>query len=74
MTCGRTRGELFEVDAAERGLIEQGIAVDPESLRAVWSKTVRDVLGRGDARRSPIPAGCRAAGAAAATASTSAIC
>ena len=38
-------GELFEVDAAERGLIEQGIAVDPESLRAAWSKTVRDVLG-----------------------------
>ncbi len=38
-------GELFEVDAAERGLIEQGVIVDPESLRADWSKTVRDVLG-----------------------------
>ena len=38
-------GELFEVDAAERGLIEQGVIVDPESLRAGWSKTVRDVLG-----------------------------
>ena len=38
-------GELFEVDAAERGLIKQGVIVDPESLRAGWSKTVRDVLG-----------------------------
>ena len=38
-------GELFEVDAAERWLIEQGAIVDPESLRAGWSKTVRDVLG-----------------------------
>jgi ring-1,2-phenylacetyl-CoA epoxidase subunit PaaC len=37
-------GELFEVDAAERGLIEQGVIVDPESLRTAWSKTVRDVL------------------------------
>jgi ring-1,2-phenylacetyl-CoA epoxidase subunit PaaC len=38
-------GELFEVDAAERGLVEQGIAIDPETLRATWSKTVLDVLG-----------------------------
>ena len=37
-------GELFEVDRAERGLIDEGIAVDPASLRAVWSKTIVGVL------------------------------
>jgi len=38
-------GELFEVDPAERGLIGQGIIVDPESLRSAWFKTVCNVLG-----------------------------
>lgn len=37
-------GEMFEADAAERGLVESGAAVDPESLRAVWDRTVSDVL------------------------------
>jgi ring-1,2-phenylacetyl-CoA epoxidase subunit PaaC len=37
-------GELFAVDEAERGLIEAGIAVDPESLRAGWDKTVSEIL------------------------------
>jgi ring-1,2-phenylacetyl-CoA epoxidase subunit PaaC len=37
-------GELFAVDEAERGLIEAGIAVDPESLRAGWDRTVSEIL------------------------------
>jgi ring-1,2-phenylacetyl-CoA epoxidase subunit PaaC len=37
-------GELFEADAAERALIEAGIAVDPETLRGEWSRTVGEIL------------------------------
>lgn len=37
-------GEMFEVDQIERALIEAGVAVDPASLRAIWDKTVDDVL------------------------------
>lgn len=37
-------GEMFAVDAGERGLIAAGVAVDPESLRGVWSETVGRVL------------------------------
>ncbi|WP_375458182.1 1,2-phenylacetyl-CoA epoxidase subunit PaaC [uncultured Enterovirga sp.] len=37
-------GEMFETDAAERALVEAGIAVDPESLRAGWMQTVSAVL------------------------------
>ncbi|MCK9916117.1 phenylacetate-CoA oxygenase subunit PaaC [Microbacteriaceae bacterium K1510] len=37
-------GEMFEVDPIERALIDIGVAVDPASLRAVWGKTVDDVL------------------------------
>ena len=33
-------GEMFEVDATERALIEAGIAVDPASLRAEWEQTL----------------------------------
>jgi ring-1,2-phenylacetyl-CoA epoxidase subunit PaaC len=39
-------GELFTVSAAERGLIEAGIAIDPETLRAGWHATVARVAGR----------------------------
>src|SRR5271165_2639769 len=39
-------GEMFEVDHAERGLIEAGIAADPEGLRAGWEATLRAVLTR----------------------------
>jgi ring-1,2-phenylacetyl-CoA epoxidase subunit PaaC len=38
-------GELFEVDAGERTLIDAGIAVDPAGLRPQWLKTVADVVG-----------------------------
>jgi len=41
---GAFTGELFEVDGAERGLIDEGIAVDPASLHGAWSKTIAGVL------------------------------
>jgi ring-1,2-phenylacetyl-CoA epoxidase subunit PaaC len=37
-------GELFERDAVEDRLIAAGIAVDPETLRAEWQRTVSAVL------------------------------
>ncbi|QTL05519.1 phenylacetate-CoA oxygenase subunit PaaC [Aquabacter sp. L1I39] len=37
-------GELFEVDAAERALIEAGVAVDPEPLRTGFKAKVDAVL------------------------------
>ena len=37
-------GELFERDAVEDPLIAAGIAVDPETLRAEWQRTVSAVL------------------------------
>jgi len=37
-------GELFHVDAADRGLIDGGVAIDPEALRTAWTSTVCDVL------------------------------
>jgi len=38
-------GEMFSVDDSERGLIDAGIAVDPETLRPQWLKTIAGVLG-----------------------------
>jgi ring-1,2-phenylacetyl-CoA epoxidase subunit PaaC len=37
-------GEMFEVDGAERALIEAGIAVDPATLRPQWLKTISSVV------------------------------
>ena len=37
-------GELFEADGLERALIEAGIAVDPQSLKAEWNRTLDMVL------------------------------
>jgi ring-1,2-phenylacetyl-CoA epoxidase subunit PaaC len=37
-------GEMFEVDAAEAGLIEAGIAVDPVPLREIWLATIDRVF------------------------------
>jgi len=37
-------GEMFEVDDAERGLIDAGIAIDPASLKMQWLKTVSGVV------------------------------
>ena len=37
-------GELFEQDAAERALVEAGIAVDRVALRPAWDATVDEVL------------------------------
>jgi ring-1,2-phenylacetyl-CoA epoxidase subunit PaaC len=37
-------GEMFDVDDAERGLIDAGIAIDPATLRAQWLKIVGGVV------------------------------
>jgi ring-1,2-phenylacetyl-CoA epoxidase subunit PaaC len=37
-------GELFEVDGAERALIEAGVAIEPAALRGAWNGTIDDVL------------------------------
>ncbi len=37
-------GEMFHVDASERGLIDHGIAVDPAASRPQWLKTVSAVV------------------------------
>jgi ring-1,2-phenylacetyl-CoA epoxidase subunit PaaC len=44
-------GELFEADAAERQLIERGIAIAPNQLRHVWDATVDDVLAQATLQR-----------------------
>ena len=36
-------GEMFEVDASERALIDAGIAVDPASRHPQWRKIVTDI-------------------------------
>lgn len=46
-------GELFEADAAERSLVEAGIAVDPASLRETWDRTVDAVLAEATLTRPP---------------------
>lgn len=38
-------GEMFTVDDSERALIDAGVTIDPETLRAQWLKTVAGVLG-----------------------------
>ncbi|WP_395678887.1 1,2-phenylacetyl-CoA epoxidase subunit PaaC [Inquilinus sp.] len=48
-------GEVFLPDESERGLIAQGVAVDPESLRETWSRTVATVLA--EATLTAPPAG-----------------
>jgi ring-1,2-phenylacetyl-CoA epoxidase subunit PaaC len=37
-------GELFDVDAGERTLIDAGVAIDPASLRETWQNTISAVL------------------------------
>lgn len=39
-------GEMFEVDDGERELIAAGVAIDPESLRGPWRRTIEEVFGR----------------------------
>ena len=39
-------GEMFEADAGERELIAAGLAIDPETIRGEWDRTVTDVLGQ----------------------------
>jgi ring-1,2-phenylacetyl-CoA epoxidase subunit PaaC len=37
-------GELFEVDAVERALIEAGVAADPQGVRTAWQTTLDQVI------------------------------
>src|SRR6202167_4702116 len=37
-------GEMFEVEASERALIDARVAIDPASLRSSWLKTVTSVV------------------------------
>ncbi len=37
-------GEMFEADAAERGLVESGIAVNPDTLRPIFDRKVAEIL------------------------------
>src|SRR5277367_1096138 len=37
-------GEMFDVDESERALIDDGVAVDPATLRPKWLETVSSVL------------------------------
>ncbi|MDT0682194.1 1,2-phenylacetyl-CoA epoxidase subunit PaaC [Roseicyclus sp. F158] len=37
-------GELFESDGVDKAVIAEGIAPDPEDLRATWDETVGEVL------------------------------
>ena len=42
----RYTDEMFEGDEAERGLIEDGVAIDPATLAPVWRETVEQVFAR----------------------------
>ncbi len=42
-------GEMFAVDAAERGLIDDGTAIDPAALLPQWQATISHVVQRSDA-------------------------
>ena len=48
-------GEVFQPDEGESELVGQGVAVDPESLRETWSRTVAAVLA--EATLAAPPAG-----------------
>ncbi len=39
-------GEMFEADAAERTLVDAGIAVDPATLRDGWQAMAADIAGQ----------------------------
>lgn len=39
-------GEMFEKDEIEEQLIASGVAIDPETLRDEWQRTVADVFAR----------------------------
>lgn len=38
-------GEMFEIDDADRAMIDAGIAVDPAPLKSKWEATIARVLG-----------------------------
>jgi ring-1,2-phenylacetyl-CoA epoxidase subunit PaaC len=43
--------EMFEADAADRGLIEAGILPDPDHLRPHWDVAINETLARATLRR-----------------------
>jgi ring-1,2-phenylacetyl-CoA epoxidase subunit PaaC len=43
--------EMFEADAADRGLIEAGILPDPDHLRPHWDAAINETLARATLRR-----------------------
>ena len=67
-------GELFEMDAGERDLVRQGIAVDRETIRPIWQATLDRVLAEATLAAPRRPLDADAAAARAGTASTSATC
>ena len=44
-------GELFETDAVDAELVKAGIAPDPSSIKALWSKTIDQVLSEATLKR-----------------------
>ncbi len=66
-------GELFETDQVERALIDAGIAVDPASVRARWSKTLDEVFDEATLHAPARWLICRAVAAAVGTPSISAL-
>ncbi len=51
----RFTGELFEADSVDRELSDAGVAVDPETLRAAWERTVTEVLAQATLERPHDP-------------------
>jgi ring-1,2-phenylacetyl-CoA epoxidase subunit PaaC len=47
----RFTGELLEPDCAEHSLINSGILIAPDSIRAAWDSTVNSILTRAKLRR-----------------------
>ena len=45
-------GEMFEVDDADRALIERGIAVDPAALKTEWETAIDAVFAEAGLTRS----------------------
>jgi ring-1,2-phenylacetyl-CoA epoxidase subunit PaaC len=56
----RFTGELFESDAVDAAVRENGIVVDQAAIQSLWSQTVNDVVHR--AALAPPPAGASASG------------
>ena len=56
----RFTGELFESDAVDEAVRDNGIVVDKAAIQSLWSQTVNDVISR--STLAPPPAGASASG------------